>query len=278
MKVSDRAIDFLVGLVTGNELGGYRSGPALVDFFNSLGEEDLYGQGFPSRHVYVRDKLQSFNGSDRIKPLIEKALGNSFGDDEGAAENAAFQLSRLISAGGYKIKKNYDKGFYHNGEYIDGPMFFEVVRNAQLIQPVSKILLTDASLAEHIHKSRDRLEKRDFSGAISICYTIVEEFLKLSLKEESVKFKDEEGDIRRLYKLYSSSRSMNITEETPEPLKPLLSGLTTLIGGFYYVANKASDRHAAKYRADSHHARLVINLTLCFCEFLLESRGKQNQS
>lgn len=36
-----------------NEETEYRSGPALVRFFNELGFSDVYGKGFPSRWVYT---------------------------------------------------------------------------------------------------------------------------------------------------------------------------------------------------------------------------------
>ena len=36
-----------------NETIKYRSGSELVKFFNKLGFNDVYGQGFPSRWAYI---------------------------------------------------------------------------------------------------------------------------------------------------------------------------------------------------------------------------------
>ena len=49
-----------------NEETVYRSGPKLVQFFNSLGFRDSYGQGFPSRWAYTDERLASLNGTPGI--------------------------------------------------------------------------------------------------------------------------------------------------------------------------------------------------------------------
>jgi hypothetical protein len=52
----------------------YRSGPALVSFFNSLGGNDIYGQGFPSRWIYVDNKLTPINGTPQLDLCIKRLL------------------------------------------------------------------------------------------------------------------------------------------------------------------------------------------------------------
>ena len=53
-----------------NEETEYRSGPKLVQFFNSLGFSDSYGQGFPSRWAYTDEKLSQLNGTPGIDQCI----------------------------------------------------------------------------------------------------------------------------------------------------------------------------------------------------------------
>lgn len=57
-----------------NEETEYRSGPQLVSFFNELGFNDRYGQGFPSRWVYTDNKLEAINGTADIDKCIRKVL------------------------------------------------------------------------------------------------------------------------------------------------------------------------------------------------------------
>jgi hypothetical protein len=52
----------------------YRSGPVLVSFFNSLGFKDTYGQGFPSRWLYVDNKLSHINGTPQIDQCIKTLM------------------------------------------------------------------------------------------------------------------------------------------------------------------------------------------------------------
>ncbi|MBX3036491.1 MAG: hypothetical protein KF758_06225 [Anaerolineales bacterium] len=55
-----------------NEETEYRSGPQLVDFFNDLGFDDSYGQGFPSRWAYTDEKLSKINGTPSLDKCIKK--------------------------------------------------------------------------------------------------------------------------------------------------------------------------------------------------------------
>jgi hypothetical protein len=74
MILSKKTLEKLRDLINeGPENGGrdfYKSGPTLVAFFNSLGFNDSYGQGFPSRWIYTDEKLAAING----KPELDKCV------------------------------------------------------------------------------------------------------------------------------------------------------------------------------------------------------------
>ena len=72
MIISSKTITKLTYLI--NEETEYRKGYQLVDFFNDLGGNDTYGQGFPSRSCYTEEKLKSINGT----PNIDKCIKNLF--------------------------------------------------------------------------------------------------------------------------------------------------------------------------------------------------------
>jgi hypothetical protein len=57
-----------------NEETEYRSGQSLVSFFNDLGFNDAYGQGFPSRWIYTDDKLSKINGTPELDKCIKKVF------------------------------------------------------------------------------------------------------------------------------------------------------------------------------------------------------------
>jgi hypothetical protein len=57
-----------------NEETEYRKGPALVSFFNGLGFNDTYAQGFPSRWIYTDEKLSKINGTPELDKCIKKVF------------------------------------------------------------------------------------------------------------------------------------------------------------------------------------------------------------
>ena len=57
-----------------NEETEYRSGPKLVSFFNDLGFNDSYGQGFPSRWIYADERLNKINGTPELDKCIKKVF------------------------------------------------------------------------------------------------------------------------------------------------------------------------------------------------------------
>ena len=57
-----------------NEKTLYRSGPKLVQFFNDLGFNDNYAQGFPSRWIFTDERLARINGT----PAIDQCIKNTF--------------------------------------------------------------------------------------------------------------------------------------------------------------------------------------------------------
>lgn len=68
MILSQKTLECLREMI--NEKTEYRSGSKLVSFFNQLGFNDQYGQGFPSGWFYTDEKLTSING----RPELDKCI------------------------------------------------------------------------------------------------------------------------------------------------------------------------------------------------------------
>ena len=270
MKLSADAIEYLVDVILGSG-DGYRSGPQLVQFFNRYGEYDLYRAGFPSRHIYVREKLNALNGHAELSNIIVDAFTRpSLTDDE--QKTAAIEFSRLTAHEGVVLQPRYGRSFEVEGVEHKGQLGFKLEQLPTVSRPPAEILLQEDSLSEHVKKAKRRIEDNDFSGSIAICYTLIEAFLKKSLEDAGRDFNPNEGDIKKLYKLYAQCAGLEVSADTNEALKPVLSGLSTIVHGFYEIANKGSDRHASVFSPSRHHAELVVSLTFSFCEFLLGSR------
>lgn len=70
MQLQKKTLEKLRLLI--NEETERRSGPALVSFFNELGFNDSYGQGFPSRWIYTDERLAKINGTPELDKCIKK--------------------------------------------------------------------------------------------------------------------------------------------------------------------------------------------------------------
>ena len=65
----------------GDEMGmfTYKSGPQLVSFFNThFHTQDSYGQGFPTRWIYVNDKLLDFSSRGIINSFFNLILSKQY--------------------------------------------------------------------------------------------------------------------------------------------------------------------------------------------------------
>ena len=71
MLLSKKTLEILRSIINGDGTDHYRSGPKLVSFFNQLGFNDAYGQGFPSRWAYTDDRLQRINGTPELDKCIK---------------------------------------------------------------------------------------------------------------------------------------------------------------------------------------------------------------
>ena len=72
VRLKERTLQKLREIINGDSTPRYKSGPKLVEFFNSLGSNDRYGQGFPSRWFYTDEKLKEINGTPELDKCIKK--------------------------------------------------------------------------------------------------------------------------------------------------------------------------------------------------------------
>lgn len=70
MNLSQKSLEMLREMI--NERTEYRSGPTLINFFNNLGFNESYGQGFPSRWIFTDECLKKINGTPRLDECIKQ--------------------------------------------------------------------------------------------------------------------------------------------------------------------------------------------------------------
>ena len=107
MKISPKSIPRIARFITGDiEQTPYKSGPQLVKFFNEHGFDDMYEYGhFPSRWMFVEQKLEIINGSDNLKAVLEDLIDRLYIDKEEDLEIAVKYLNDIIKFDGYQAKR-----------------------------------------------------------------------------------------------------------------------------------------------------------------------------
>ena len=105
MILQKKTLEKLRNLI--NEETEYRSGPKLVQFFNELGFNDTYGQGFPSRWIYTDEKLSKLNGT----PELDKCIKNIFAPVNYIGrikelDNFIKEFNQYLAFDGWKVIRN----------------------------------------------------------------------------------------------------------------------------------------------------------------------------
>lgn len=105
MILTDKTITKLRELI--NEETEYRSGPNLVKFFNDLGFEDSYGQGFPSRWFYTDEKLKKINGTPELDTCIKNLFSPiNFINKIKDLDNLISNFNQYLAFDGWEVKRD----------------------------------------------------------------------------------------------------------------------------------------------------------------------------
>lgn len=276
MKISERTIKRLGELITGDKkLSPYRSGPQLVRFFNELGFNDQYGQGFGSRWAYAEERIRSWNDTPDLRKIVLAAFdprdfmdATVFDQETGEhspmnIEAAASYLNDFLAFDGYEVVRNGRA--YAVADRQRGEVLLDV-----RLEPDH---LSHAFIVEQVDKCRTKIVTGDFDGAITNARSLVEAVLTAIEGEFEAAPADYDGDLQRLYKRVS--KHLNLSEEgsqvVDDNLKQIMRGFVNIVSGIAGISNKMGDRHARKYKPAAHHAVLIVNSAMTLCSFVFDT-------
>ena len=265
MKITEKTIRYLGGALCGDKGGVPRkSGPELVDFFVEFGANDVYGAGFPSRWKYTEDKVREYNETDTLRAIIEATFDpRDYMEGVYNVELAVALTNEYLKFDGYELKKI--KEFYKITDAKGILVESETVKG-----------LNHDFINEQIQKCQDKIDKKDYNGAITNARSMVEAVMIEVIEEHEGKEIKNDGNLDNLYKRVK--KILNITID-PKILPPtviqIISGLDSITGGLAGLSNNSGDRHANKFKTEKHHARLAVNASMTLVDFLLDSREYQ---
>ncbi len=108
MQISEKTISALAKIITGDSgITPYKSGPKLVVFFNEIGSDDVYGQGFPSRWYYAEEKLREFNNTPKLVKVFTSLLDpRDFFQTSFSVSTVVDTLNTYLKYDGYQLVKS----------------------------------------------------------------------------------------------------------------------------------------------------------------------------
>ncbi len=272
MKLSEQTISAIGKIVTGDEkLSPYRSGPQLVRLFNDYGENDVYGQGFPSRWQYAEDKIRSLNGTEAIGALLCQVLDpREFIDTEFNEYDAVQYINSRLKYDGYEV-------VIDNGSAKIRDLSGVAVSCEHPFRGSEKE--RHIFIDEQIQKAETKIKEGDYDGAITNARSLLEAVLtelEAILVTNPPKY---DGDLPKLYKRVQKQLNLEPgRSDIEEPLKQVLSGLVSIVSGLAGLSNRMGDRHVRSYKPSKHHAALVVNTAKTMANFLFETYQFQKKT
>jgi hypothetical protein len=237
-----------------------------VEFFNEFGSNDSYsyGGGFPTRLVYAKDKLRSFNGSNQMIGIVQTALDPLFFEDKGKSIEAAIDyLNRYLRADGFEALTS--RGATRVCKLGDQLVEIETAG-------VAADALSQEFIDEQIEKCRRKLAEEDYDGAITNARSLVEAVLVDIEGTLTGSSAATDGDLLKQFKRVQKLLNLEPSrEDISNSLRQVLTGLTSIVSGIAPLRNRMSDAHARSYKPGRHHAKLVINASQTLVDFLFET-------
>jgi abortive infection Abi-like protein len=267
MKIAERTIKRLGTLITGDsDTSPRRSGPQLVDLFNEFGRNDVYpsGGGFPSRWAYAESGIREINGTPALKKLIETVLDpRQFLDTAYDLDAVLDNLSTYLRYDGFRIDRDgdYVRVVSLRGDAVDLTVEKE---------PTPSV--NEEFIAAQITLGEEKIGREDYWGAITSARSLLEAVLSNIEGKLDPKPPEYDGDLPKLYKRVQKLLNLDPNRKDIEDAhKQILSGLIRVVNGLAAMRNKMSDAHAAKYKANRHHARMAVNAAKTVANFMFDT-------
>lgn len=153
------------------------------------------------------------------------------------------------------------------------------LEDVDLIKSNSLVNISFDYIKEQINKCDNKIQEKDFEGAITNARTLVESICLFIIESISDKECSNDGNLIKLYKKASNILNLNPSSQTDENLKQILTGLISLINGISGLRNNHSDAHGGspsqkKYKIDERHAILAVNSAKTISEYLYKTYEK----
>ena len=272
-SLSKRTLTAVQKVITGDKVSSngapiapYRSGPQLVEFFNEFGFNDSYSWsgGFPTRSVFVDQRLDRLNGQPGLVGAMEAAMNPAeFIDTDFKPDATAEYLNKYLAFDGWEVVPSGERyRLRRRGESL-------VACEAKLAPEQHA---SHEFIAEQIDKCDRKLRDDDYDGAITNARSVVEAVLADIEARLDPSPPSYDGDLGKLYKRVQKLLNLDPErQDIGDSLRQLLRGLVSIIGGLAPLRNKMGDAHVRTYKPARHHAKLAVNAAKTLLDFVYDT-------
>ena len=235
-----------------------------------MGFREIYGQGFPSRATFAKEKVAELNGKPKLKDAVREMLDPRLWLEvtNGTVEACAEQINEILRYDGYEVVR--DGNFYKVRELAGAVI--EVEHRFEESEELSELVIE-----EQIQKCREKVEVGDYSGAITNARSLIEAVcVKIEADLDPDNAQGNDGDLAKLFNRVRKLLNLDPSrQDISDSLKQVLAGLSNIINGLAAMRNKMSDAHGVAYKPSRHHAKLAVNSAKTLADFLFDTMSYQ---
>lgn len=235
---------------------------ALFEFMNRRSGKSRYFNADPSRELLEIiedvDSLEEYYGKLECNLIIDKKYKKHF----------SYVKTFLQETNGSTIPLNYER---IKIEDLDPVFTFQLPDENFRVKMEDPQKIGRESTKEKLEKIEERINEEDYSGAITICRSFLEEIYEHAYKEISGKKFVSKGNLMQDWKKVALLLKSNPENRPDESLQQILRGLTTINSGLAEMRNKMSDSHRESIKPERRDAIFARNTALTIADFLLET-------
>jgi len=185
----------------------------------------------------------------------------------------------------HKIKKISDRGkqtlldrvLYLYPHQAEAPEIrsvdFRILREKddRVLISINERLIDHDFAKEQLDKCDEKIQNKDFDGAISSSGSLLEEIFEDIYKKCTGKSIGTTADLRKAYKKIKTLLKLSDEQYSNESIKAIMRGLSGIISGIDSIRNQLGDRHKRMAKPCKRHAKLCVNSAKIITDFLYET-------
>lgn len=250
------------------------SGPEIFKLAKRFGCDMDYSLGKLSRWQFYEKLLDYVIENHKLNDFLTYIFSKDNFRDILSELNDIGEMEKFYSDNFWKVIQKINTILYIDGYELSVVSNYKIIYKKRDEEPVIEVENIEEINNEYVHKlynnALEELNNGNYDSVITKSRTMMEDVLIELISNKGVNPKDN-GNLIDLYKQYKELYNMSSDNTADIRIKKLLGGLEIIVQSVSEMRNNYSDSHGSLNRIniDRHHALLVLNSSLTFCEFVI---------